>query len=348
MTDRKRVSILMGGGSAEREISLITGCAVASGINADLYDARTVELGPLGCFGRNPSTVKHFDEARRVEEEARRSGEMPWAEQIGNVLMRTAQPPDIVFIALHGRYGEDGGVQGLLELLGIPYTGCGVLSSALCFDKAATKQMLRGVDIRTPDWMTLREIDVTDEVPAQVADTVGFPCIIKPNREGSTIGATVVREVDQVAPAICEALKHDDIALVEKYIQGTELTVSVLGNRFARPLPVIEIRPKSGFYDYESKYTKGKTDFTCPAQLPKEVTEQLQDIALKTHQVLQCSGMSRVDFMLDEDGPAVLEVNTIPGMTPTSLMPRAASVAGLSFTDLITEIIEFGLAEGVR
>lgn len=348
----KDVVILMGGSSSEREVSLVTGRSVMEAIDTTRYRTRALELGAMGrqvsqLHARVSGFARHS-----VGLQNDSSTEDPDAFSLSRELKAGGSSPDVVFIAMHGRYGEDGAVQGMLETLGIPYTGSGVLASALAMDKVATKRVLQSAGLPTPAWCI---VDSSHPDIPDVEECIGFPAIVKPNREGSTIGVTLVNSQNEVSQAVEEALRHDSSALIEQFVTGMEITVgileetdSVLGTRKPFALPVIEICPKTGFYDYEAKYTAGLTDKIVPARLGEDTTSLVQEMSIQVHNLLGCLGMSRVDLIVTDQGPTILEVNTIPGMTPTSLLPRAAQAAGISFTDLISRIIESGLAEGPR
>lgn len=245
---------------------------------------------------------------------------------------------DIAFLALHGAPGEDGTVQGLLELAGIPYTGSGVLASALAMDKGMSKRVMEHYEIPTPRWFQARQGAATLlELSSQVDQYTDYPVVVKPNNGGSTVGLTIVHDESGLMPAFELAGQYSEQVLFEEFIAGRELTVAILGED---ALPIVEIRPKSGFYDYESKYTAGKTEYICPADLPRAIQEELQELGLRAHEALGCTGYSRVDFRLDEDNsPFCLEVNTLPGMTPTSLVPKAAAASGIDFRSLCERII---------
>lgn len=302
----KKVAVLLGGWSAEREVSLKTGEAI--------YNA-------LLRLGHEASKIDVDREIyRRLLEEQ----------------------PDAAFIALHGRYGEDGTMQGLLELLEIPYPGSGVLASALAIDKVMTKKVFREENIPVAPDLVVEKKDA--QSAAMVADEaesrLGLPVIVKPSREGSTIGVTIIDKKDKMPEALKLALSYDDTVLIEKFILGKLLTVALIG-REPQALPIIEIRAKKGFYDYEAKYTAGMTDYICPAEISADLTRDIQKIAVRAHQVLGCEDVSRVDLMLGDDGEVyVLEVNTIPGMTETSLVPKAAAQTGINFENLIKIILE--------
>ena len=293
----QRIVVLMGGLSAEREVSLRTGSAVLRALQGSGLEAVGLDAGR----------------------------DLP--------AQLTALDPQLAFIALHGRYGEDGTVQGLLELLQIPYTGSGVLASSLAMNKLVTKQILLHHGVATPACAVFRE---GDDPEGFLAAAHSYPLVVKPAREGSTIGVSIVRDRDGLRSGLAEALRHDPLVLVEEFIAGAEVTVGVLG---VEPLPVIQVVPKGGFYDYQSKYTPGQTEYLLPAPLPTAVYGRLQGAALAACRALGCRGAARVDFMVRGDELFCLEVNTIPGMTETSLLPKAAGAAGIPFTELVLRIL---------
>lgn len=293
-----KVAVLMGGRSAEREISLMSGNAVLAalkrkGVDAHAFDTRDRDLHELRIHG--------FDR---------------------------------VFIALHGRYGEDGTVQGALELMGIPYTGSGVMASSLAMDKWRTKLVWIAAGIPTPRFVML-EADTDFKV---VPKDLGLPLIVKPSREGSTIGLTKVSRAQDMEAAYRKALEYDDMVLAEEFIAGAEVTASILGEQ---PLPLIRIEAPAGSYDYQAKYFSDETRYYCPSGLPAAQESRIQALALKASRILDCRGWGRVDVMLDAKGePYLLEANTVPGMTGHSLVPMAAKVAGIPFDDLVVRILE--------
>jgi D-alanine-D-alanine ligase len=248
---------------------------------------------------------------------------------------------DLVFLALHGTWGEDGTIQALLEMRGIPYTGSGVLASALAMDKAMSKVMFRHVGVLTPDWFLCDQHTDVNSVQNEAA-RLGYPLVVKPNDGGSTVGLSIVQQAGaELERAIQEAKRYSRSILLEQYIPGRELTVSIVGETV---LPMIEIRPKDGFYDYKHKYTKGMTEYICPAEIPENIMHYVSEQALLAFRSLGCKGFGRVDFRLNDDGDAYcLEVNTIPGMTTTSLVPKAAAAAGWSFTQLCERIVQLAL-----
>jgi len=306
-----RIGVLMGGRSLERDISLRSGRRVSRALT---------ELG---------HEVTELDVDERL---------VPALKE-----MR----PDLVYIALHGKFGEDGTVQELLEILDIPYTGPGVFSSQLGFNKALSKEILKRQGIPTPPFFVLSE-DTFQEMGAVhalsvAAEKLGFPLVVKPVAQGSALGVRVVHEEDDLPEAVRFALHYDSRVLLEKYVRGTEVAASILGNRDIEALPLVEVVPKSGFFDFDSRYTLGATDYYCPARLDEETTRRVVDISLRTHRALECQNVSRVDIIVDEQGvPQVLELNISPGMTESSLLPLAAEAAGLDFNRLVEKLV--GLA----
>lgn len=336
-----RVAVLMGGKSAEREVSLSTGRQVLSALDPERYEAFPVDTAYLGMS--RPVQPEPPDAAGEPA---------PGAEAVPGLPVPAEPPliganrPDVALICLHGRYGEDGTIQGMLELLEIPYTGSGVLASALAMDKAMTKRLFRAEGIPTPPSVTLRgKADAAAFLRRLDAGTaaVSIPLVVKPSRQGSTIGITIVHEREQLPAALDTALAFDAEVVVEKFVDGIEITGPVLGNEELVALPLVEIVPTSGFYDYEAKYTPGATEEIVPARLSAEITRQAQELALRAHRALGCRGFSRTDMLVADDGVWVLEVNTIPGMTPTSLLPRSAEAAGISFSALVHRMVQLAL-----
>lgn len=303
------VALLCGGASEEREISLASG----AGAKAALEEAGF--------------TVQVFDPSVRADLEALVKGSF-----------------DVAFLCLHGKYGEDGTVQGLLEVLGIPYIGSGVWSSATAIDKIKAKVFYRYHGIDTPASLTM--YGKPSLSGAEIVEQLGSPVVVKPANEGSALGVHIVETPEQVDDAVAEAFQHDTEVLVETYIKGDEFTVSVLGNDEPFALPVIKIVPSAEFYDYESKYAPGGSQHLCPAPISDEDTKRLQETALAAHKALGCRGVSRTDIIMDESGRCwTLETNTVPGMTGTSLLPDAGRAAGISFPELCTRLIEYALED---
>ncbi len=298
---KKRIAVLMGGMSSERDISLKTGKAILSALQRRGYDA--VEL----------------DVDRNIAENLK------------------ASSIDSAFIALHGVFGEDGAVQGLLEMLGIAYTGSGVLASAVSINKVITKKMLAYHGLPTPAFQVVFSGD-GDVEHAVKSITVPVPFVVKPPEEGSTIGISIVRDAARIGEAVSLAAQFDREVLIEAFVEGRELTAGVLNGK---PLPLVEIVAKDGFYDFEAKYhSQGSTRYVVAPEIGQELTLLIQKLAVDTYSVLGCSGAARVDFILTPDGrPFILEINTIPGMTETSLLPKAAGHAGIDFEGLVERIL---------
>lgn len=306
------VALLAGGASGERDISIASG----QGAREALEEA-----------GFNVMT---FDPVIRSDLRSLMDGNF-----------------DVAFLCLHGKYGEDGTIQGMLEVLGIPYTGSGVWSSALAIDKIRAKVFYRHYGIPTPDSITM--YDKPTMSGAEVIEKVGSPCVVKPANEGSALGVHIVKTPEEVEEALKESFQHDREVLIETYIKGTELTVSVLGNDDPVALPVIKIVPQAEFYDFQSKYAHGGSQHICPAPLSPEETERVQKTALAAHKALGCRGVSRTDIIMDEQGKCwTLETNTVPGMTSTSLFPDAGRAAGYSFPELCTKLIELALEDAKK
>lgn len=290
----RKIGVLLGGLSSEREVSLRTGEAVLAALRERGHDVIPVYVD------------RDVDVALRQER------------------------VDVAFIALHGRWGEDGCIQGLLETLGIPYTGSDVLSSALAMNKSRSKELFRLHNLPTPAYYTLTATDAVD-VPGMHGD-FGFPCIVKPVCEGSSVGVTICHSMADLAPAVELALSFDHEILVERFIVGKEISVAIVDER---AIGAVEIAPRDGFYDYANKYTKGATDYFVPPRLSPERYRGVLAQAQRAHAALGCRGATRVDMMVSDAGNEfVLEVNTVPGLTPTSLLPKIADAAGISFGEL--------------
>lgn len=346
-----RVAVLMGGKSAEREVSLSTGRQVLAALDPARYDAFPVDPAYFSLPGQGEQQLLGGASASELTDGEDR-GDVhiePVAEDAA-IAQRAAlvgrNRPDVAILCLHGRGGEDGTIQGMLELLEIPYTGSGVLASALAMDKAMAKKILALDGVPVPPGILVRGRKEADDYLAALRDgstTVTCPAVVKPSRQGSTIGISIVQQPENMAAALATALHYDNEVVVEKFIDGIEITAPVLGNDDVRPLPLVEIVPNGGFYDYEAKYTPGATDEIVPARLSTETTTAAQELAVRSHRALGCRGFSRTDMLVAEDGIYVLEVNTIPGMTPTSLLPRSAEAAGLPFPELVDRMVQLAL-----
>ena len=368
MTKKKiRVGVLMGGASNEREISLASGKMVAEHLPADRYEV--VMLDPLALMVGNPRLPADLRERARaliakggvVEALPERDRSLPASFQKEmTTAAATVRPAtdavaatggdariDVAFPVLHGAYGEDGTLQGMLELLGIRFVGSGTLASALAMDKVMTKTVLKASGLPVARDLVVERRDFV-AAPEETAGRVSaqiLPAVVKPVRSGSSIGMTIVHSREEMRPALEEAFGHDDRALVEERVSGTELTVGVVGNRELVPLPVIEIVTKREFFDYQAKYDPAVTEEICPARIPDAVAREVQELALRAHRALGCRGLSRVDFIYTAGGPVLLEVNTMPGMTINSLLPKAARVAGIPFGELLDRLIGLALED---
>ena len=309
----KKVAVLLGGNSAEREISLKTGTAVANAL---------VNLG----YNVKPIDTKDdfIDDLKQFH-------------------------PDLVFIALHGPFGEDGKVQGLLEILGYPYTGSGVLASSLASNKIYAKRIFKDANIPTPKFSVIKEKDYL-ATPVEIENLIlkdfKLPLVIKAPNQGSTIGIYFAKQKSDLNTAILKAFTFEKEILIEEFIHGREVTVSIMGNDELQILPTLEIVSNSGtgVYDYKAKYTKGMSDHIIPARLSEDVINEINILAEKSYRSLGCQGFARVDFLVENDiNPYVLEINTMPGMTETSLFPDAAQSVGISFEELVSKFIQYAL-----
>lgn len=304
LATNKKIGVLMGGLSSEREVSLSSGNAVLNALRGRGYNAVPIEVG------------------RDVAERLRKDG------------------IEIAFNALHGKFGEDGAIQGLLELMTIPYTGSGILASAIGMNKIVSKAVFKAAGLAVGPYRAVSRNNrrILEAVP----DEIGFPLFVKPSSEGSSVGVSLVERLEDLAAASEAAFFYDSDILVEQCIRGKEVQVGVLGDR---ALGAIEIVPKNRFYDYESKYKEGMSDHFFPARIPGSVYQRTLEAGLAAHRALGCRGYSRVDFIIDDKGiPFILEVNTLPGMTATSLLPDIARGVGMPFPDLVEEILKLAIS----
>jgi D-alanine-D-alanine ligase len=301
-----KVAVLKGGRSLERGVSLRSGARVEDALERLGHEVQPIDVGP--------------DLVKRL----------------------LADPPDVAFVAMHGVGGEDGTAQELLEILGIPFTGPGAAACARCMDKSQAKHSIREAGIATPDWFAFnqaafRELGAADAL-AQLESNLGFPLVVKPSRGGSSLGIKFAGSASEVPQALVSAFSYDDRVVLERFVDGRELAVSVLGDE---ALPVVEALPAEGDrYDFEARYEIGRTRFVCPAELSESEERAVVEAALGTYRALGCTGFARVDVILASDGPWVLEANAIPGLTDTSLLPQAAETAGLSFEQLVERILD--------
>jgi D-alanine-D-alanine ligase len=310
---KSRIAVLMGGRSLERSISLKSGKRIARALVERDYEVIELDVD----------------------------------ETLVPTLM--SEKPDLVYIALHGKGGEDGTVQELLEILGIPYTGPGPLPSIIGFNKVLSKELFLAHGIPTPRYFTissstLEEMGASSLLPV-AWEKLGSPLVVKPAAQGSALGVQIVRELDDLAGALIEALGYDERVLLEEHISGTEIAVSVIGGGEPEVLPAVEVVPESGFFDFDARYTPGKTEYFVPARLDEATAEKASRLALEAHRLLRCKDLSRVDMIVRDGQPLVLELNISPGMTETSLLPLAAEAAGMQFADLVERLVKLALSE---
>jgi D-alanine-D-alanine ligase len=304
-----KVAVLKGGRSLERGVSLRSGARVEDALARLGHEALPIDAGA--------------DLVKRLE----------------------AERPDVAFVAMHGAGGEDGTAQELLEILGIPFTGPGAAACNRCIDKVLAKHAVREAGLPTPDWFgfsqtAFRELGAADAL-GRLERTLGFPLVVKPSRGGSSLGVRFAADAAEVPQALVSAFSYDDRVLLERFVDGRELAVSVLGDE---ALPVVEAIPAEGDrYDFEARYEIGRTRFICPAELSDDERRAVTEAALATYRALGCTGFARIDLILDAAGPWVLEANAIPGLTDTSLLPQAAEAAGMAFEDLVERILELAL-----
>lgn len=304
-----KVAVLKGGRSLERGVSLRSGARVEDALERLGHEVLAIDVGP--------------DLVKRL----------------------TADRPDVAFVAMHGVGGEDGTVQELLEILGIPFTGPGAAACARCMDKVQAKDAIEDAGLPTPEWFAFnqtafREFGAADAL-GRLEETLGFPLVVKPSRGGSSLGVKFAASAAEVPQALISAFSYDDRVLIESFVDGRELAVSILGDE---PLPVVEaILLEGNRYDFEARYEIGRTRFACPAELSAEEQQAVTEVALATYRALGCTGFARIDLILGEGGPWLLEANAIPGLTDTSLLPQAAEAAGLSFEQLVERILDLAL-----
>ncbi|MET0551432.1 MAG: D-alanine--D-alanine ligase [Vicinamibacteria bacterium] len=367
MSGRIRVGVLMGGASSERDISLASGQMIAQHLPPERYEV--VMLDTLALMAHNPKISSALRAQARAlagprstaDVAPREGGVLPAAFQAEIDKAALAVSPataalsaspdaariDVAFPALHGPYGEDGTIQGMLEVLGVPYVGSGTLASALAMDKTMAKKVFAADGIPLARGFEVRRADFASD-PQGTVDRVAalLPVVVKPVHQGSSIGIGMASRRDELERVLRDAFAFDPRVLVEERVVGTELTAAVIGNRELQALPLVEIVAKRAFFDYEAKYDPAASDEICPARVSPEVTREAQEIAMRAHRALGCRGLSRTDLIATEDrGLFVLELNTLPGMTVNSLLPKAARAAGIPFPDLLDRLVQLALEE---
>jgi D-alanine-D-alanine ligase len=331
-----RVAVLTGGSSVERDVALASGLQITAALRARAHEVHVVDLATgfvppeqeaallPGGVGREPPPLERLRELERGMLSAG-LGEVP--------AVRTA---DVVFIALHGGVGEDGTLQAILDVIGVPYTGSGRLASALAMDKDLAKRVARDNGLAVPAWL------MSPAGADAVERGIGFPCIVKPSKQGSSVGVTLVRRPGDLTAALALAARYDDEVMIEQFVSGPELTVGMLGDE---PLPVLEIRPRHEMFDYECKYQPGMSEEICPAPIDAGLASRVQDAARRAHRALKLAGYSRIDFRIGADETIFfLEANTAPGMTANSLIPKAARAAGMEFPAFVEAVCRLSLA----
>jgi D-alanine-D-alanine ligase len=339
---QKRVTLFLGGTSSERDVSLASGVRIAAALRERGYDVRTVDpaVGPLSADEEKKILSGGVKAAPPSEDELRRMARESLPKLVKNI--PSPSEADVVFLGLHGGYGEDGTIQALLDVVGVPYTGSGHLASAIAMDKDVSKHLFVNADVPTAKWVLLRNPRIANRESDIKA--LGLPVIVKPSKQGSTVGLSIVKRESELSAAIQEAFRFDDEVLVEEFIPGRELTVSIIGGE---ALPVGEIIPKHEIYDYECKYTPGMATEEFPAKLTRTETERVQDLARRAFAALKLRGCARIDFRMAPKGEFYcLEANTLPGMTGTSLVPQAAAAAGMTFPELCDRIVRLALEVG--
>jgi D-alanine-D-alanine ligase len=329
-----RIAVLMGGTSAERDVSLASGIRITEALRSLGHEVVAVDTVAGVLTPAEEQRLLAGSVVKTAPPDSKALVRMNAAMQ---GTLKSLPKADVLFLALHGGQGEDGTLQALLDLTSVPYTGSGHLASALAMDKDLSKHLFRAAGVPTPDWLMA---PVTED---EVRAALGFPVIVKPSKQGSTVGLSVVKQPGELQPAIEMAFEHDDEVMIERFIAGRELTVGILGDV---ALPVGEIIAKHEIYDYECKYTPGMAVEEFPAQLSDEKTREVQELARRAFVSLKLRGYARIDFRMATDGSFYcLEANTLPGMTQTSLIPQAAAAAGISFSELCDRIVQLALEQ---
>lgn len=345
---KEKVTLFLGGTSSERDVSLASGVRIAAALRERGYEVKAVDpaVGPLSADDEKKILAGGVKTAPPSEDELRRMARESLPRLVKNI--PSPGEADVVFLGLHGGYGEDGTIQALMDVVGMPYTGSGHLASAVAMDKDVSKHLFVNADVPTAKWVLLNASQWAAGGGLQAAEAaqrhVGLPLIVKPSKQGSTVGLSIVKQGGELRAAIDEAFRFDDEVLVEEFIAGRELTVCILGGE---ALPVGEIIPKHEIYDYECKYTPGMAVEEFPAKLTREESDRIQELARRAYRALKLRGCARIDFRMSPTGEFYcLEANTLPGMTGTSLAPQAAAAAGVTFPELCDKIVRLALEAG--
>ena len=329
---KPKIALLLGGSSSERAVSKSSGLSIYNALINLGYETKLIDP----AYGKNqPAEADAFFSEKDFSTVSTRN----YLEAVNSSLFDDV---DLAFLGLHGKWGEDGTIQSLLEVRGVKYSGSSMMSSAVAMDKAMSKIIFRHFNISTPKWLMVEKENIQlDKIKKKVDETIGYPCIIKPNDEGSTVGLAVCKNSTEIEDGLRLSFKYSERTMIEEFIEGRELTVTVLDKDV---LPVLEIKPKHGLYDYECKYTKGMSEYFVPADIPDDVAKALQKESLEAFNALGCSVYGRLDYRLDKNNKFYcLEANTLPGMTSTSLVPKMAKAVGITFEELIDRIIKLSL-----
>jgi D-alanine-D-alanine ligase len=346
--ERIRLIVLFGGRSAEHEVSCVTAVSVLRALDPARYEVQPVGITPEGRWVL-------AEEAQRLLEKGGPAALPPALEARGTELepfetMAPVPGPVVVFPLLHGPFGEDGTVQGLCELAGVPYVGSGVLGSAVAMDKVTTKRLLVAAGLPVPRHVGLRENEIDDQVAQRVGEELGWPVFVKPANLGSSVGVSKAGGPDELAASLADALRYDEWVVVEEAVSGREIECGVLGDLEPEASVPGEVRPSREFYDYEDKYIEGKAELLVPAPLTEPVAMEVRRLAVAAFRAVRAEGMARVDFFYEEDGRGLLvnEVNTIPGFTPISMYPRMWEASGVPYPDLVDRLVQLALARHTR
>ncbi len=340
-----KITVLMGGTSSERDVSIASGLRVADGLRQRGHDVVTLDTARGTLTEKEEAALLAKGNVVKKDPPSQKELARMAAETLPQMLraLPSLKEADVVFLGLHGGYGEDGTIQALLDMAGITYTGSGHLASALAMDKDLSKHLFRRAGVQTANWLMARR-DEGGEENLENLVKLGLPVVVKPSKQGSTVGLSVVKRREELGGAIAEAFLYDDEVMIEQFVAGRELTVGILGDD---ALPVGEIIPKHEIYDYECKYTPGMAEEVFPAQILPDRAREAQELARRAFQALKLRGYARIDFRMTEDGSLFcLEANTLPGMTQTSLIPQAAVAAGIPFPELCERIALLALGRG--
>jgi len=335
-----RVAVLMGGKSPEHDVSLVTGKGVVKNLDKKKYEVVPVIVSRNGRDWQ-VKTLTQFNQLNfkinRGFKDLENNGKKNTSF---SVPININPSPDVFFIAMHGPFGEDGTIQGMLDFLGVPYTGANVLASALGMDKIAFRKIMEYSKLPGPQWISFSK---HEKIPWGKINKLGKTWVVKPSSQGSSVGVAIVSQKSALKKAINQALKYDGQVIVEPYIKGIEVSCGVLGSTKPYALPVIEICPKNEFFDYEAKYTPGMCEEIVPARLSEKLTKKIQQLSVAVFKAINCKGFGRVDMLIKNNQPYILEINTIPGLTPTSLLPQEAKAAGISYSKLLDLVIQYAI-----